>query len=143
MATVIYNSFKGAELNGGIDWADNATTTIKAMLVTVGYTADIDAHTHADDITNEVVGTGYVAGGKAFIGRTIAVDNVSDLATYDGDNLTWSTSTITARGLVLYKDTGTPATSPLIGYFDFTTDKISVIGDFVVNWNANGIFTVS
>lgn len=143
MATVVYNSFKGNELNGGVDWDDNSTTTIKAMLVTSGYVADIDAHTHADDITNEVVGAGYTAGGMAVLTRSVSVDNATDKAVYDGDNLTWSTATITARGLVLYKDTGVASTSPLVAYFDFSVDKTSVIGDFIVNWSANGIFTVS
>ena len=65
MADVLYNSFKRDIMNGSIDLD---TDTINVMLVTSTYTPDQDAHTKRSDITNEVSGTGYTAGGSR-IGR--------------------------------------------------------------------------
>ena len=62
MADVIYNAFKKNIMNGGIDLD---TDTIKVALVTATYTPDQDLHEDFADLTNEVVGTGYTAGGGA------------------------------------------------------------------------------
>jgi len=140
MANVIYNSFKTNI--GTIDWSDNSNTTIKVMLVTSDYAPDIDTHAFASDVTNEVSGDGYTAGGQAIANRTVTKDNTNDVGKYDGDDVTWSSSTIRARGCVVYKDTGDATTSPLIGYIDFTEDKASSAGDFVLQWNSEGIFII-
>ncbi len=142
MANLVYNNFK-KEVNGGIDWDDNSSTTIKCMLVTSSYTPDADTHAFKDDVTNEVTGTGYTAGGKEIINRTITVDNVNDIGVYDGDDIEWTSSTITARGAVIYKDTGTASTSPLITYIDFGADKISDDGSFTIQWHTDGIFKLA
>ena len=60
MADVIYNAYKKGLGDGAIDWLND---TIKVMLVTSAYTPDQDAHDFKDDITNEISGTGYTAGG--------------------------------------------------------------------------------
>ena len=99
MANVIYNIAKASIGDGTIDWDLN---TIKVALVTSTYVPDIDAHTDfATHITNEVVGTGYTAGGAALAGKAVTVDNTNDWAEYTATNVTWSTSTITARGGVV------------------------------------------
>lgn len=142
MANAIYNTFK-EKISTEIDWNDNATTTIKAMLVLDTYTPDIDLDLFIDDVTGETSGAGYTAGGKEIITRVITVDNINDIANYDGDNLTWATSTITARGAVIYKDTGVAGTSPLICYIDFGINKTSSAGDFVIQWHVDGIFKLA
>lgn len=136
MADVIFNSFKRDIMNGSIDLD---TDTIKGMLVTSSYTPNQDTHDNIDDVTNEVTGTGYTAGGQAFANKAVTVDNTDNEGVFDADNLVWTTSTITARGLVVYKDTGTPSTSKLICYFDFGSDQISSSGDFTFAPNAEGI----
>ena len=140
MANLIYDSFKGG-MNGDFDW-DDSSQNIKIMLVTADYTPDA-SHSHKSDITNEVSGTNYTAGGKVIENRTITIDGTNHKATYDGDDVVWNDSTITARGGVIYKDTGTDSTSPLIGYIDFGSDKESQNGDFTIQWSADGIFTIS
>lgn len=136
MADAKYNSFKGDIQKGLIDLT---TSTINCMLVTSAYIPNIDTHTNKTDITNEVTGTAYVAGGKALTTKTVTVDTGTDLAKFDADDVVWSASTITARGAVLYKDT----TGELIAYFDFVTDKTSSAGDFTVQWDAAGILTIA
>ena len=139
MASVIYNSFKSDTQKGLIDLS---TDDIKVMLVTSTYVADIDAHTKRSDITNEVSGTGYVSGGKSLTGLSVTQNNTTDKGVFDADDLTWATSTITARGAVMYKNTGVAANDNLIAYIDFTSDKISTDGNFNINWDTAGIITL-
>lgn len=127
-------------MNGSIDLD---TDSIKVMLVTVTYTPNQDTHDFIDDVTNEVVGTGYTAGGAALANKAVTADNTDNEGVFDADDTTWATSTITARGAVLYKDTGTPATSPIICYIDFGSDKVSSAGNFTVAWNAEGILNLN
>jgi len=146
MANAIYNSFKGKVLSGEIDLED-AGDTIKVVLVTSSYSPDIDTHTQYSHITNQVEGTGYTAGGATLGSQDVSVDTVNDKAVFDAADTTWSSSTITARGAILYKyvdDGGSPAaTSPLICYFDFGEDKVSSNGNFTIQWNEGGILTLA
>lgn len=50
-----------------------------------------------------------------------------------------ASGSIKARGTVLYKDTGTPATSKLIEYIDSGSDKVSSNGNFTLQFDAEGI----
>lgn len=140
MADTIYNSFKRDIMNGGIDLD---TDTIKVALVTSTYTVDQDVHDNFDDITNEVTGTGYTAGGATLASVTVTVDNTDNEGVFDAADVTWSTSTITARGAIVYKSTGVASTSKLICFLDFTTDKTSTAGDFVIQWGAEGILNLN
>jgi hypothetical protein len=136
MANQIYNSFKKDIMSGGIDLD---TDTIKVALVTSTYTPNIDTHTKFSDITNEVTGTGYTAGGVTLSSVTVTQDNTNDLAYMDAADVSWASSTITARGAVIYKSTGTASTSPLVCYVDFGADKSSSSGTFQITWDAAGI----
>jgi len=136
---MVYNSFKG-KIDGTINWIGDS---VKCMLVTSAYVADEDLHTVVSDVTNEVVGTGYTAGGLALTTKAINIDNSLNQAKYDADDAQWLNSTITARGAVVYKDTGVAGTSPLICYIDFGGDKVSSSGTFSIIWNADGIFKLS
>ena len=100
MADIIYTSFKKDIMNGAIDLD---TDTIKVMLVTSAYTASA-THAKRSDITNEVTGTGYTAGGATLASATVT--NVSTNGVFDANDVAWTTSTITARGAVLYKSRG-------------------------------------
>lgn len=139
MANVIYNSFKAKIMDGSIDLN---TDTIKVALVTSSYTPDQDAHDFFDDVTNEVSGSGYTAGGATLANLAVTADNTDNEGVFDADDVTWSSSTITARGAVIYKSTGTASSSPLICYIDFGEDKVSSAGNFTITWNAEGIINL-
>jgi hypothetical protein len=124
--------------NKEIDWVDD---TIKGMLCTSSYTPNQDTHDYKDDVTNEVVGTGYVAGGKALTTKSISYDAGTNTIKFLADDLAWTASTITARYLVIYADTGVAGTSALIGYIDFGQDFISTEGTLTIDWGTDGIFT--
>lgn len=140
MATVIYNSFKKKIMDGSIDLD---TDTIKVALVTSSYSPNQDSHDFFDDITNEVSGTGYSSGGATLANKTVTQDNTDDEGVFDADDVTWSSSTITARGAVLYKSSGVASTSPLIAYIDFGSDQISAAGNFVIQWSSEGILNLT
>jgi len=137
----IYNTFKKLIMDAGID-LDTGGDTIKVALCTSTYTPNIDTHDYFDDITNEVVGTGYTAGGATLANQATTVDTTDDEGVFDADDVAWTTSTLTARYAIIYKSTGTSSTSPLIGYIDFSSDKSSVTGTFTIQWNAEGILNL-
>ena len=140
MATVIYNSFKQKIMNGSIDLD---TDTIKVALVSSSYTPDQDTHIFFDDVTNEVGDSGtYSAGGAELANKSVTQDDTDNEGVFDADNVSWTTATITARGAVLYKSTGTASTSPLIAYIDFGSNQTSTAGTFTITWNSEGILNL-
>jgi hypothetical protein len=140
MADVIYNSYKKDQMNGSIDLD---TDTIYVMLVTSSYTPNQDSHSVRNDVTNEVSGTGYTAGGAEITNKQVTQDDTDDEGVFDGADVTWGTSTITARGAVIYKSTGAITTDNLIAYIDFGADKSSSAGDFTIQWSTEGIINLT
>lgn len=127
-------------LNKEINWSSD---TIKVMLCTSAYTPDQDAHVYKDvSVTSEVTGTGYTAGGVALTTKTIGYTAATNVIKLDADDVTWATSTITARYAVIYDDS--PASNkPLLGYVDFGVDQSSSAGNFTITWDAAGLFTIT
>jgi hypothetical protein len=122
MASLIFNKF--------LDYlasADISDDTFKVALVTSSYTPDKDTHEHFDDVTNEVSGTGYTAGGNTVTG-TLTLDNANDKLTLEFASTSWTSATITARGAVYYSSTGTASTSTLIAFNDFGSDVAVTAG---------------
>ena len=133
------NAFVSA-FNKEIDFNSD---TIKVMLCTSSYTPDQDAHNYKDDVTNEVTGTGYTAGGATVASPSITYTGASNTLKLDGDDVSWSNSTITARYAVIYDDTpATDATKPLIAWIDFGADVSTTSGTFTIAFDAAGIATV-
>jgi hypothetical protein len=139
MADIIYNSFKKQLLNAGVNFG---TSDINVMLVSSSYTPNEDDDDFQDDVTGEVSGIGYTSGGATLTGGTVTQDNTDNEAVYDADDVTWGTSSVTARGAVLYKNTGVGSTSPLIAYIDFGSDQTSSSGNFTIQWNTEGIINL-
>lgn len=138
MASGMYTSAKKYIGDGTVDLNSD---TFKVMLVTASYTYSA-AHDFRDDITNEVSGTGYSSGGAALGSPTF--NNSGTTAVFDGSDVTWSSSTITARGAVIYKSRGGASSSDEVLFFiDFGSDKSSSAGDFTITWAAGGIAVLS
>lgn len=140
MTDVIFNNFKKNIMNGGIDLD---TDDIYVMLVTSDFTPDADTMEFVNEVTSEVTGTGYTAAGQALDNKAVTVDTTDDEGVFDADDVTWSSSTITARGAVIYKKVENTTESPLVVYIDFTEDKSSSDGDFKIAWNAEGILNLN
>jgi hypothetical protein len=142
MASKLYGQFLSQALNKEIDWD---TDTIKVALLTNSYTPDQDAHNYLDDVVaNEVTGTGYTTGGATLANKTNAYNSATNVIVLDADDVTWSSSTITARYAVIYDASpATNATKPLIGYVDFGSDQSSSNGNFTITWDATGIVRIT
>jgi hypothetical protein len=125
--------------NGVWDWD---TDTIKCALTTSTYTVDIDTHDFFNDVTNEITGTGYTAGGATLASTAGSYDTATDQARLDAADTTWTTSTLTARIAVVYKSTGTGSTSPLISFLNFGADVSTTAGTFQITWDATGIVVI-
>jgi hypothetical protein len=137
----LYGAFFTALADKKIDLNSD---TIKVALATSSYTPDQDTHDFFNDITNEVTGTGYTAGGATLGTPTFTYTGASNVFKFDGDDVSWSSSTITARYAIVYDSTpGTSATNPLICYVDFGADVSTTAGTFTITWDAAGIFTVT
>jgi len=130
MATIIYTSFFEDLARGAIDLD---TDTIKVLLTTSTYAENKDGHTKRSDVTNEVTGTGYTAGGNT-AAITITKDLVNDRLDVTLGGTTWPTSTITARKAVYYKSRGGAASADeLIAVIDNGTDVTSTGATFTLN----------
>ena len=127
-------------MNGTIDLDSD---TIRVALVTDSYTPDQDNHEFFDDVTDEVVGAGYVADGAEITGKTVTQDDTDNEGVFDSDDVEWTTSTITARAGVIWKDTGTDNTSPLIRYHDFGINKSTTGTTFKITWPVEGILNTN
>lgn len=127
-------------LNKEINWSSD---TIKVMLCTSTYVPDQDNHIYKDiSVTNEVTGTGYTAGGVTLASKTITYTGATNIIALDAADVTWASSTITARYAVIYDDS--PASNkPLLGYVDFGADQSSSSGNFTITWDANGILKIT
>jgi hypothetical protein len=130
MASLIYNSFIRDALVGNIDMD---TDTFKVMLTTSAYTENKDTHTKRSDVTNEVTGTGYTAGGASTTVTVAAVDTANDDVEITIGAASWATSTITARKAVIYKSRGGAASADeLVCVIDFGSDVVSTAGTFTL-----------
>lgn len=123
---------------------DIDTDTIKVALCTSTYTPNQDTHDFFNDITNEVTGTGYTAGGATLTSVTWAYTSGTNTWKFDAADTSWASSTITARYAIIYVDTaGASSTDPLIAYVDFGADVSTTAGTFTITWESAGIFTVT
>lgn len=126
-----YGKFVLALFNG----YDLSGATLTAMLTTNSYTPDVDTDEFADDVTNEITGTGYTAGGEALTNVAITHNTTESWVVLTADPVIWTGATFTARRAVIYDDTGTAGTSRLIGYVDFGADRSpNLSNEFVLNF---------
>ena len=100
MASIIQgitNTFVAKSLAGDIDFD---TDTFKIALYSDD--ATLDSSTSAYTTTNEVVGTGYIAGGNTLTGATVTQDDDADVVYITFDSPTTWTGTFSARGALIY-----------------------------------------
>jgi hypothetical protein len=113
---------------------DLDTDTFKILLTTSTYTPNQDTHDFRDDVTNEVTGTGYTAGGATLAGVSVTYDATSNEVRISWTDPTWASSTITARTAVIYKSRGGAATADeLVAFCTNDADVSSTAGTFTVD----------
>lgn len=119
---------------------DMDTNVIKIALFTSA--ATLSAATTAYSTSDEVVGTGYVAGGNTLAGAVVTLSGTT--AFVDFSDTTWATATITARGALLYNSS---QANKAVAVLDFGSDKTSTAGNFTIQFPAadatNAIIRIS
>tara|TARA_R110000751_G_scaffold52510_1_gene114456 strand:- start:1446 stop:1898 length:453 start_codon:yes stop_codon:yes gene_type:complete len=130
-------SFKKELLFGAHDFDTSSGDTIKLALYTSS--ATMSAATTAYATTNQVAsGAGYTTGGNTL--NSVDPTSSGTTAFLDFDNSTWGSSTITARGALIYNSTPNTTsislTNPAVVVLDFGADKSSSSGDFTVQFPA-------
>jgi hypothetical protein len=116
---------------------DLDTDTIKVAAHTNTYTVDQDTHDFFNDVTNEVTGTNYTAGGATL--GTVTLTRSTGTVTFDAADVVWTQSASgfsTGRKFVIYKSTGTASTSRLFSVVTADADVGNVTGDLTIAWNA-------
>ncbi len=128
MPNALYNSIRKRFLEAEINWlADD----IKAVLVDTGNYILEESHEFLSDIPANA----------RVVTSTNLTNKTTDLGAADADDVTFpNVSGSSAEAIVLYKDTGDEATSPLIAYIDTATGLPITPngGDITITWD-NGI----
>ena len=123
-------SFKQELLVGSHNFTAGTGDTFK--LAMYDDNASFTAATTDYTATDEVSGTGYSAGGGTLTNVTPTTSGTTALT--DFADLTFSSSTITARGALIYNTTtgGGTGTTDSVVILDFGSDKSSSAGDFTI-----------
>ena len=108
---------------------DLDTDVLKLALYTSA--ASLSDGTTAYTTTQEVVGSGYSAGGVTLTGVDVTVD--SSVAVVSITDAVVTAATITARGALIYNSTNA---NKAVAVFDFGADKSSSNGDFTIQFPA-------
>jgi hypothetical protein len=132
ITSAICTSFKKELLEGKHDFNATSGHTFKMALYTSS--ATLGAATTDYSSTNEVVGTGYTAGGVEL--TNIDPTTSGTTAFIDFADATWANATITAAGALIYNTTtdGGSGTTDAVAVISFGGDKTSTNGDFVVQF---------
>jgi len=120
-------SFKQEILVGTHNFTATSGNTFKLALYTSS--ASLGASTTAYSTSNEVSGTGYTAAGAALTSVTPTTSGTTALC--DFSDLTFSSSTITANGALIYNDT---QSDKAVCTLAFGGDKTSTAGDFTIQF---------
>ena len=129
----IHNFHNGS--GGGTTTTTGTGNTFKIALYTSS--ATLAASTTAYATTNEVsaTGTNYTAGGNTLTNVDPSTSGTTALT--DFADTTWSSSTITARGALIYNSSTTAGSANrAVAILDFGADKTSTSGDFTVQFPA-------
>lgn len=121
-------SFKKELLEGVHNFSASGGDTFKLSLHTSN--ASLDASTQAYVANNgQVTGTGYTEGGLAL--TNVAPAQSGTTAFTDFNDLTFASSTITARAALIYNTTDS---NKAVCVLDFGSDKTSTNGDFTIQF---------
>ena len=145
VAWVFFDSFKTNTING-TQIIDFDTDLIKIALVSNSNPPDINVDDFWDDLnaTQMASGNGYTTDGET--PGTPTVSESGGTVTFQADDVTWDSNGAgfsTARFAILYFDTLTDTTSPLIAHLDFGVDKGNTTGDLTIQMDVLGLITLT
>lgn len=112
-----------------------STGTVTVALIDTGTYTYSAAHQFWSSASAAAVGTPQVIGSKTFTNGV-----------FDGADVTFPSVTgNSAEAIIIYIDSGTPSTSPLVAYIDTSVTGLPVTpngGNIAITWNASGIFAL-
>ena len=120
-------SFKKELLEAQHNFTPVTGNTFKIALYSS--TASINSSTTVYTSVGEVVGTGYVAGGKTLTGQSITLSGTTAYVTFS--NISWASSTITATGALIYNSTNA---NKAVAVLDFGGPFFSTNNTFTVTF---------
>jgi hypothetical protein len=122
---------KGAgHILGAVTKVDMVADTIKILF----YSGSIVT---TNEFVSDLTGASIVARSGALAGKT------TSNGVFDANDVTITAVSGSAfTHVILYKDTGTDASSPLIANYDVTTFTPTG-GDITVVWNTSGLFAIA
>tara|TARA_R100000455_G_C6254506_1_gene110593 strand:- start:121 stop:552 length:432 start_codon:yes stop_codon:yes gene_type:complete len=130
ITSAMCSSFKKELLEGKHNFLNSGGDTFKLALYTSS--ASLGAGTTAYTTSEEVSGTGYSAKGNTLTRIDPSLDGTTAIT--DFADTTFSSSTITARGALIFNEDTSGDTSVIV--LNFGTDKASSSGDFVISFPA-------
>ena len=126
-------SFRSDIVQGDQDLSAN---TLKMALYT-GF-ATLGPTTTIYTTDNEVVGTGYTAGGRTITGVTINTDATTNTVYINFNNVSWPGANFTARGALIYNSS---QGNKSIAVLDFGSDKLFTATNNTVTMPVNSAST--
>ena len=131
MANALYTKGKEKILSASINFTSD---TIKVALVSNTYPQNLATDEFYTSIASYVIDTPEAIGSKSVTGGA-----------FDGADVTFTAvaAGTTLEGVVIYKDTGVEATSPLLAYIDTITGFPLATngGDITIQWD-NGTYKI-
>jgi hypothetical protein len=125
MSQVVCNSFKVEIFRAIHDFTASTGDTFKIALYTSAST--VDASTTVYTTTNEVIGTGYTAGGATLTSVTPTLSG--DTVVMDFADVAISAVTLTYRKALIYNST---KANRAVVAFDFGFDRVISGGDLII-----------
>lgn len=134
MADLTYTNFYKLLLSGTINLGSDA---VYAMLVSGSYNPSTGHKRHAEVSGHEVTDPlgSYTRNGKLLTSKTLTL-STDGFAVFDAADATWTNSTITASGVVVWVSGSTsPADHHLVCFVDLGGNQTSTNATFSVIWN--------
>ena len=130
ITSAMCTTFKKEILEAVHNFKNTGGSTFNLALYTSS--ASLGASTTAYTTSNEVSGTGYTAKGASL--TRVDPSNDGTTAITDFSNLTFSSSSITARGALIFNDSASG--DPAVCVLDFGADKTSTSGACTIQFPA-------
>lgn len=141
MPNIVTNIYKNEATGGNISLsADTFYCCLLGTTISDVDTSAIRAWTDYTDVSAYEVpnGSGYTTSGEEITGNSLSADSTNNKTVWIGDDITWTSSTFTVRGIAIYKDGG----YPLLGVSVFDEDEEVSSSSYILKFT-NGILNIN
>jgi len=111
------------------------TGTLKMAFMATAYTPSSTTESYWSDISSDIASGTTV---QTLAGTAVNIDTGNNRVEIDSDDITETPVTASTDKYVIWMDTGTDSTSPLIACMDIATELNPVGGDLTIVVNAEG-----